>query len=69
MLKKRGKEKGENMEDEDRKLVAQLAYLIVGGGLCAYAMSLGYDGYLALVAVVALFGGKEVLAKFLGKGE
>lgn len=61
--------KVEKMEDEDRKLITKMTALIGGIALSAYALHLGFDGYLALVAIVALFGGEKVLEKLLSRGE
>jgi len=37
------------------------------GQLALYALSLGYDGYLSLAAVIALFGGEKVLDRWINK--
>ena len=55
------------MDENDRKLISKLFTLGCGTGVSLYAMYLGYDGHLALVAVVALFGGEKMLEKLLSK--
>jgi len=55
------------MNESDQKLISKLFTLACGTGIAAYAMHLGYDGHLALVAVVALFGGEKMLEKLLSK--
>lgn len=57
------------MDEETQKFYAKIVTLACGTAISLYALSLGYDGYLALVAVVALFGGEKALDKLLRKEE
>jgi len=57
------------MDKEVQKLISKLFTLGLGGVIVIYAMSLGYDGYLAMIAVVALFGGEKALEKIISKGD
>jgi len=53
------------MDNEDRKLISKLFTLGCGTVIALYALHLGYDGTLALYAVVGLFGGEKLLEKIL----
>ena len=55
------------MDKDLAKLISKLFTLGCGTGVSLYAMYLGYDGHLALVAVVALFGGEKMLEMLLSK--
>ena len=56
-----------SMDEQTQKFYSKIITLICGTCVSLYALSQGYDGYLALVTVVALFGGEKVLEKVLAK--
>lgn len=55
------------MDEQTQKFYSKIVTLLCGTMVALYSLSLGYDGYLALVSVVALFGGEKILEKFLSK--
>jgi len=55
------------MDEQTQKFYTKIFTLACGTAIALYALSLGLDGYLALAAVVALFGGEKVLDRWLNK--
>ena len=55
------------MDEEQRKFLEKLVTMGLGTVVALYALYLGYDGYLALASVVALFGGEKALEKLLSR--
>ena len=53
----------------DNKTLIKLFYAGCGTIISCVAMVLGFDGKLALTAVVCLFGGEKVLEKIISKEE
>ena len=53
----------------EEKTIVKLGTMACGTFIACFALSQGHNGYLALVAVVALFGGEKVLEKLIGRNK